>query len=495
MNIVVVGGGTAGWLTALMMQTRYPESDISVVESSKVGILGVGESTLLNSQKIFDYIGLDPVEFMKSTKSSMKSGSYLVNWNKDKKPYFLAFSPTSNFGDHRYKKMVASCLLHEDSINRVNQSYLFGLDNRISVTKENLFDKYKNDKNFIWKMAHSWHIDARLLAEYLHKTGVERGIKVIDNFVSDFIQSDNGDIEEIIFEDGTSAKSDFVFDCTGFQRLIIGKLFNQDFIDYSDNIPSDSTIGFFLPVDEEIPPYTQVTAMNYGWMFSISLQHRIGAGYVYSSKFITDEDAKKEILEKFPEAKIQGKFSFKPGHFDKMWINNVYAIGLSGGFLEPLQSTGIHMAAQFMYDIVMYDLINNRTEKDREFLNDRYRKFYTDTRDFIQLHYITNKTDNDFWINFQENYKITEGVKEFLEKTKEEIVYIPEDERHWAIDMHKVYYGNNGSKDVKDLLISELHNEDYYGIVEDMETNFQLRLDQYIKSKDFIDIIINDKLK
>lgn len=495
MNVVVVGGGTAGWITALMMQKRYPESNVSVVESSKVGILGVGESTLLNSQKIFEYIDLDPIEFIKSTKSAMKSGSYLVNWNKDNKPYFLAFSPSSNFGDHRYKKMVASCLLKEDSINKVNQSYIFGLDNRISVTEDNLLEKYKNDKNFIWKMANSWHIDARLLAQYLHNIGVERGINVIDNFVSDFVQSENGDISEIIFEDGTSTKSDFVFDCTGFQRLIIGKLFNQNFVDYSENIPSDSTIGFFLPKDEEIPPYTEVTAMNYGWMFNISLQHRIGAGYVYSSKFISDDDAKKEILDKFPDAQIQGVFKFKPGRFDKMWINNVYAIGLSGGFLEPLQSTGIHMAAQFMYDVVMYDLINNKTEKDREFLNDRYRKFYEDTRDFIQLHYITNKTNNEFWTDFKNNYKITEGVKDFLDKTKKDIVYIPDNEKHWAIDMHKVYYGNNGGEEVKDLLIAELQNQDYYGIVDDMEKNFKLRLDQYIKSKDFINLIINDKLK
>jgi tryptophan halogenase len=355
MNIVIVGGGTAGWLTALYAKKHFPSYNVTVIESSEIGILGAGEGSTPQLIDVLDFLEIPLQTFIEKTKTTIKSGIKFTNWSQNIPYYYHGFGIIDNeFNDFNINSMLSPFDFPNTSISKLlnisKQNNLSDYDLlQIASDDNKLLFQHNRGANqnkildFDQLSNFSIHFDARLFAQMLSEIGISRSINKIDGVVKNINSSNDGSIESLDLDNGQTIVADFIFDCTGFARLFIGKHFNENWISYSKHLPAKKAIPFFLDIDSNnIPPYTESTAMNYGWMWKIPLQHRYGCGYVYDSDFISDEDAFDEI-EKFLGHKIESPrtFNFNPGSFENIRIKNCLAVGLSSNFIEPLEATSI----------------------------------------------------------------------------------------------------------------------------------------------------------
>lgn len=425
-NIVVVGGGTAGWLTALAAQKRYPEHSVTVIESKEIGILGAGEASTTSLIGFLKYLDIPIEELIKETKSTIKVAIKFNNFNKEDESYYHEFAlnkfnPKAKelYLENKVGSLYPVLHLYCMSENLPEKEYKLSA---MALDSNNLPFVGKNEdplniSDFDVYNTYGIHFDAREMAKFLSKTAMDRGVTHIDSVVDNFIQDNDGNVENIQLVDGSTISSDFVFDCTGFYRVINKKVFNTEWISFSNNLPAKKAVPFFLDIDQDkIPAYTESTAMNYGWMWKIPLQHRYGCGYVFDSNFITDEQAILEIEEKLGH-KIESPktFSFEPGYYKTIWNKNTIAVGLSAGFVEPLEATSI-MQSVATLDLIFknrYDIFDPKGLVKR--LNDKYSSDCQEICDFLYLHYMTNKTNTDFWENFTKNNVMPESLKKTLE--------------------------------------------------------------------------------
>jgi tryptophan halogenase len=436
-NIIVVGGGTAGWLTALYAKKSFPNENIVVVESKEIGILGAGEGSTAHIIDFFKYLDIPITELILNTKSTIKTGIKFTNWSNTSEFYYHGFR--SNYPEtigseislnYNTYDMESFSVLDILSYSQNKDTNINDFISKFSEDKKVPFIEKtdSNGENFLDVVSgFSIHFDARLLAEYLSHIGKSRGISVIDGVVSEINSDENGFIRSISVND-LKIDTDFLFDCTGFARLFIGKHFNSKWISFSESLPMKKAIPFFINIDKEnIPPYTEAIAMNYGWMWKIPLQHRYGCGYVYDSDFISDEEAKKEIenfLGFIPEYPRNSPFLFNAGTYEDIWVKNCLSVGLSSSFIEPLEATSIFYSINILKKFFnnKHHIFNFNDQYVKDFNNESFLKTKSIV-DFIFLHYMTNKNNNDFWKNFIENNKMPESLNKKLFSINNSILY------------------------------------------------------------------------
>lgn len=415
-NFCVVGGGTAGWLTALFLNRYYPKSNITVIESSDIGILGAGEGTTPHFVDFLQELNIDLNYIFKNASATLKNGIKFTNYNGDGKSYFHGFKDNTDL-DYTDFSTVNNCnypLLALEKIS-VGQN-IDGVDFSSIISEANL-SKYDNDLNKLGEFA--LHFNANYLAKALKKLGLERGVKIIDDVVNEIKTNEDGYINKLIMSNH-SLNCDFVFDCTGFKRLIIGDFYKSEWKSYKDSLPVNRAIPFFIPIkeDEEIPPYTEAIAMKYGWMWKIPTQERYGCGYVYDKNMISDEEAKKEVDEYIGyEVDSPRQFNFSAGTYKDIWIKNCIAVGLSSGFIEPKEATSIWVTIQQLHNFLQHT--DGVTYKNQDSINEYNNKNMQTTDEileFVYLHYITNRTDTDFWKKFTKNNSMPEAVEKYLKK-------------------------------------------------------------------------------
>jgi tryptophan halogenase len=345
-KVVIIGGGTAGWLTALAVNKFWKNTNVTLIESSKIGILGAGEGGTPNFGKMLSLLNINQKEFFKRTKSTVKGGLHLYNWT----------------GQNELSKH----LFFGDEPNEVNKSY-------------------------------AYHFDARLVAKYFKEIAISRGVEWIDGEVGD-IKKENDKITELQLKDGRVVELDFVFDCSGFAKIIIDGVHKEEWISYSDYLMMNKAIVFFLPQEKQLQmkdkTYTEMTSMNCGWMFKIPLQHRWGCGYVFNDKYITVENAKSEV-EKYlgKEVTLQKVFDFNPGTYKRSWIGNSISIGLSYGFIEPLEATSLMSTIMQLKKLI--DV--NFDEGDVDKYNMWCYQINEQNLNFIRYHYLCERDDTQFW--------------------------------------------------------------------------------------------------
>lgn len=345
-KIVIIGGGTAGWLTALVVNKFWQNTDVTIIESSKIGIMGAGEGGTSNFGKMLSLLEIDHKDFFEKTKSTIKSGIHLYNWT----------------GNNELSKH----LFFGDSPNETNKSF-------------------------------AYHFDARLVAQYFKDVALLRGVKWIDDEVSE-IERENDVIVKLKLKDTKDIPLDFVFDCSGFARIIINGIHNENWVSYSKYLIMNKAIVYFLPQEEKLgygdKTHTKMISMNCGWMFQIPLQHRWGCGYVFNDTYISPEDAKKEV-EKYldKEITIQKVFNFNPGTHERSWIGNSIAIGLSYGFIEPLEATSLMSTIMQLKRLID----TNFDEKYKERYNKWCYQINEQNLNFIRYHYLCERDDTQFW--------------------------------------------------------------------------------------------------
>ena len=423
-EIVIVGGGTAGWLTALYVNRIYgADANITLVESDSIGILGAGEGTLPIFISTLAQFRIDLNDFVSKTNATYKIGINFENWNGDDKTYFHAFGTTVHVkSPYTFNDMASPA---DVSVGNEYVGYLLknnlSLDDCVlsnALLKHNKSPFAKIDNNIKLSNYYALHSDASLAAKYFRNIAEERGVKRVEGLVSSFTQNSKGDIISINLENGTKIKSNFVFDCSGFARLIIGKLYKTEWKSYEEHLTVNSAIPFFLPKSDTLPPYTKAIAMKYGWMWQIPLQNRWGCGYVFDDRYISFDEAQQEVEEYLGHPiKINRKIKFKAGSFKKVWVNNCIAIGLSSGFTEPLEATSVWIAITQL-DLLRRFELDNPTDKIVELYNNRFCEMNDDILDFLQFHYITKRKDTEFWRYYTEKAPMQKSLEAMDAKWK-----------------------------------------------------------------------------
>jgi len=429
MNIVIVGGGTAGWITALYAKKVYPKHNIVLVESEDIGILGAGEGSTPSLVDFFYFLDIPISDLIRESGASLKNGIKFSNWSNSGGNYFHPFG--SNFiasndynfffnsyeeSDTCFSHIVAPKFDHglEDYSFMQKVSYLNKVPFLSSLGSNNQFLYENSLSNF------SLHFNAQLLAKYLRSVAEKRGVVRKEGLVEEIFSDEDG----YIFKIRTNKEEldvDFVFDCTGFKRLIIGNFYKSKWKSHEENLPVNKAIPFFVEIDEDIPPYTEAIAMDAGWMWKIPVQGRYGCGYVFDERSKSIDDAKKEIDDFFGyEVDSPKSFSFNAGYFEEIWIKNALSVGLSSGFIEPLEATSIWQSIISLNSFfASYGNLTTKNQRIRDSFNKKYSLETQDIVDFLFLHYITNKNNSDFWRNFTKNNKTPEFIEYLMSVIRE----------------------------------------------------------------------------
>ena len=398
-DIVIVGGGTAGWMTAAVLSTllngRY---NIRLVESDEIGIVGVGEATIPMIQRFNRVVGIDESEFMRETQGSFKLGIEFVNWGRLGERYMHGFGrlgqdlATLPFDQYWQKMRRAgkAAPLEEYSITRMASKANKFMPPRFDVPNSPLRD-----------IAYAYHFDASLYAKYLRRLSESRGVVRIEGKITRATQREpDGHIDAVELENGTRVEGELFIDCSGFRGLLIEQTLQTGYEDWTRWLPADRALAVPCEAAPVITPYTRSTAHKSGWQWRIPLQHRTGNGHVYSSRFISDDEAAATLL-----ANLDGRalaeprlIKFQTGMRKLAWNRNVVALGLASGFLEPLESTSIHLIQSGIQRLLDFFPDRGWSSVDRDEYNRQSRFDYERIRDFIILHYHLNqRTDSEYW--------------------------------------------------------------------------------------------------
>ena len=395
-RFVVVGGGTAGWMAAAAL-ARFlgPEAGIRLVESDEIGTVGVGEATIPQIRLFNEALGIDEDDFVRATQGSFKLGIEFVGWNGPGSRYLHAFGsvgrPLGLVPFHHY------WLRHRAE---GGETALWDYSPAAIGAKANRFGRIEDEPGRLPSgLAWAYHFDASLYAAYLRRYGEERGVQRTEGRIAEVEKGDAG-IAAVLLESGERIAGDFFIDCSGFRGLLIEGALTTGYEDWSHWLPCDRALAVPCTRVEPLTPYTRATAREAGWQWRIALQHRTGNGYVYASGHIGDDEAAASLL-----ANLDGEplgdprpLRFTAGRRRKAWNRNCLALGLAGGFLEPLESTSIHLVqsgiARFLQLLPGSGGVN---EADAAEYNRQTEFEWESIRDFLILHYHSNGRDGAFW--------------------------------------------------------------------------------------------------
>jgi len=408
-RVVIAGGGTAGWMVAaLLSKTMGKVLDISLVESDEIGTVGVGEATIPPLVQYHQLCKISEPEFMAATQATFKLGISFENWRDVNEDYIHSFG---NTGTDHWSAGFQHIWLSGKRKGIATDYGDYCLELRAAV--ENKFAHLpKNGLNY------AFHIDATLYAKFLRKMSEELGVKRVEGkIVKVNTDSDSGFITSLMLDSGKEIEGDLFIDCTGFRGLLIEQTLHAGYEDWSHWLPCDSAVAVQTESTGPAIPYTRSIAREAGWQWRIPLQHRVGNGMVYCSRYISDDDARETLL-----ANIEGELlteprviKFRPGQRLKQWSKNCVAIGLSSGFLEPLESTSIHLIQRSAIRLMRMFPHDTIEQSDIDEFNKQSQFDIETIRDFIILHYcVTNRTDTPFW-RYCRNMEIPETLAHRIE--------------------------------------------------------------------------------
>ncbi|MDQ2822375.1 MAG: tryptophan 7-halogenase [Pseudomonadota bacterium] len=398
-TIVIVGGGTAGWMTAAslakILKNKYT---IRLIESDEISTVGVGESTIPMISRFNTVLGINEDEFMRETKATFKLGIEFVDWGHIGERYMHGFGKfgqdlwTVDFYQYWLKMYQAGKApdLENYSINRM-------------AAKAHKFMRPPSDmpNSPLSEINYAFHLDAGLYARYLRKYSEALGVKRTEGKVIDVqLRADDGHVDAVVMENGERIAGELFIDCSGFRALLIEGALKTGFEDWSDYLPCDRAWAVPCELTGELPPYTRATARPAGWQWRIGLQHRTGNGHVYSSQHMSDDEAAGILMGSLDGRALAEPrmLKFKAGKRRQVWNRNVVAVGLSSGFLEPLESTSIHLIQSTVGRLVTFFPDGGFDQADIDEFN-RQSDFEVERiRDFLILHYhATRRTDTPFW--------------------------------------------------------------------------------------------------
>ncbi|MGI9517734.1 MAG: tryptophan halogenase family protein, partial [Pirellulaceae bacterium] len=401
-KVLVVGGGSAGFLTALALKHHVPGIQVSLVHSSAIPIIGVGESTTIAFPRfVHQYLGIDRGEFFEMVQPSWKLG-IRFEWGDPERSHFN-YTFDGQMGNRRQmlSRIDSFYCLHDDT-HASTQACL--MDRQLSPC-------FGRSGRYTMTQNYGYHLDARLLVKYLEQRAVEQGIELIDGTVADIQRHNSGNVSSVNLEDGRRLTADLFVDCTGFRSLLLSKTMGAPFVSYADELFCDRAWAGRAERDGEILPYTTTSTMDHGWSWRIEFENHITRGYVFSSEFCSDDQAAHELMARSPEIGTDLRLiKFPRGRYEKFWVGNVAAIGNASGFVEPLEATALHMVAEQVRGLCqsLVDCNNRIVPAMQELQNRRYRTLWDDICAFLAVHYKFNHhRDTPFWKHCQKETDLT----------------------------------------------------------------------------------------
>lgn len=397
-RVVVVGGGTAGWMAASALAKLLPHAcSVHLVESAEIGIVGVGEATLPHLRAFVETLGLDEAEFMSATSATYKLGIDFRDFGR------IGDSYLHPFGDFGRPLNGAPFFHYWLRMRGVRGDDLFAYSPCNAMAAANRFARPDPDRASPFNpISYAYQFDATRFAPYLRRFAEALGVVRTEGRIAAVERAPgSGDVAALALDDGGRIEGDLFVDCSGFRSLLLGDTLGEAWEDWSHWLPCDRAVA--LPcasASNGIEPYTRATAMSAGWRWRIPLQHRVGNGYVYSSAHLSDQDATDALLAAVESGPLADPrpLRFRAGRRRRSWIGNVVAVGLASGFLEPLESTSIYLAQAAIMEFISLFPLEETEAADRAAFNTAIDYEYDRIRDFLILHYhATTRDDSPFW--------------------------------------------------------------------------------------------------
>jgi tryptophan halogenase len=423
-TVVIVGGGTSGWMTASYLAKALQGSvKITLIESATIPKIGVGEATVPNLQRVFfDFLGIPEEEWMSHVNGSFKMGVRYIDWARNPTPgapehfyHFFGGIPTCE-GIPLQQYWLRKVKMGED----LPFHYSCYADGWLADAK-----KCPRAHDGSRQMYYAWHFDAHLVADFLKGWATARGVEhVVADVDRVNLNSENGFIDSVRTTEGALHQADLFIDCSGFRSLLMNQALQEPFLCASESLFCDSAVASAIPHDDTahgVEPFTSAIAMKYGWTWKIPMRGRFGSGYVYSSKFTTREQATREFLDLWglPESQPLNQIKFRTGRNRRSWVKNCVGIGLSSCFLEPLESSGIYFIYAAIYQLVKHFPDRNFDPRLADRFNEAIAHMFDDSRDFVQCHYFLSKRDDtEFWRANQHDLKKSDSILAKIETYK-----------------------------------------------------------------------------
>jgi len=402
-TICILGGGTAGWMTAAGLSNKFKDLPVSItlVESDQIGTVGVGEATLPHIRFFNNTLGIDERDFMRATSATFKLGIEFCDWGR------LGDRYIHPFGD--YGEPINGIDFHHFWLRLWQKGHKVRLDDcsfPIIAAEAGKFtlpgeDNSKIGSNFGYAYQFDSSLYAKLLRTYSETNGVKR---VEGKAVETTLNPQSGFVDSITLEDGSMLEADLFVDCSGFRGVLIEQALETGYEDWSQWLPCNRAVAVPCEARGKSVPFTRATARKAGWQWRIPLQHRTGNGHVYWNEYISDDEATHQLMSTLegPAIAEPKQLFFKTGKRRKLWNKNVVAIGLSGGFLEPLESTSIHLIQEGITELIQLFPDEGFDALDAEEYNRRMDLNFDRVRDFLLLHYVaTQRNDSEMWRYFR----------------------------------------------------------------------------------------------
>ncbi|QBF84238.1 tryptophan 7-halogenase [Shewanella maritima] len=479
-RVVIAGGGTAGWMTAAAITKLMGKNlDVVLVESDQIGTVGVGEATIPTLHLFHRLLGLKEQDVMAATNATFKLGINFENWRDVGKDYLHSFGflgkdcwacGFAHFWNKGQKLGIVK------PIGDYCTEHLAARNGRFAVLPN-------QDQN------HAYHMDATLYAQFLRKMAESLGLKRIEGKIAQVLQHDNGNIKALALENGEMVEGDLFIDCTGFRALLIEQTLNTGFEDWSHYLPCDSAIAVQTRSVGEPVAYTRSIAHQSGWQWRIPLQTRTGNGLVYCSKFLSDADATELLMSNIEGEPLNQPrvIKFKTGTRRKHWNKNCVAIGLSSGFLEPLESTSIHLIQRSIIRLLQQFPSTGINESDINEFNQQTLLEMDYVRDFIILHYkVTERKDSRFWRHCK-NMEIPQSLAHRIELFKDSgKVYKQDSDLFGVSSWVQVMLGQGLTPNSYHPIVDMMEDEELNAFLENIRGNVKRKVDALPAHFDFV---------
>ena len=415
-SIVILGGGTAGWIAANSLATHWQDRDleITLVESPDIGIIGVGEGSTPPLRNFLHNIGVEEANWMSRCDATYKTGITFRNWST--KPgfdeYFHPFQCQPD--DFTVPAFFHNSFLRRKGVDLDGHPSQFFLAWHLALQRL----APVAPPNFPFRMSYGYHFNSGLLGQFLQEWAAKKGVRYRQATVTDVVLDDQGYIDYLKTDSEETIKADFYVDSSGFRSRLLREALGVPFDSCEDVLYNDSAVVFATEPDDNPEPQTISTAMKYGWAWKIPLTSRFGNGYVYSSKYVDDDDAEMELRQHLGlvDADVDARrLKFPVGRVREHWVKNCLAVGLSQGFIEPLEATALDMVQETVFRFVEAANNGDMTDRYRDEFNAYVSRRFDAVRDYIVCHFrINTRSDTDYWRDAGSNEKISQSLREIL---------------------------------------------------------------------------------
>lgn len=416
-KIVILGGGTAGWMAANLFVRKWTEEqvDIVLIESPDIGIIGVGEGSTPTLKRFFELIDVADSDWMPRCNATYKVNIRFAGWSPESNNESYSHPFASQIDSLVQKPFTVNCLTRRLGLDVHTRPDDFFVNGVLAAQQKGPLAP----DNFPFVMEYGYHFDSGLLGGYLSEVAVSRGVRHIQTKIVEVEQHEDGNIAALLSDSGERFDGDFFVDCTGFASVLMQKTLGVGFSSYKANLFNDSAVVMPTPSEQSLPVETVSHAMSSGWCWKIPLTHRFGNGYVYSSDFISDDAAETELreflgtLESTDEAR---HLKMRVGQLDRHWEKNCIGLGLSQGFIEPLEATAlllVQVAIElFIRSFEKGDFGDKHKGEFNEKVHDRFER----VRDYIVAHYKLNtRDDSEYWRANRENMNLSDSLRHILD--------------------------------------------------------------------------------